>query len=152
MVVLDPEFKVLRWDKGIKVWIYTSQARKLKREKKYKEARQLLERALAINPRCSWAAFVRADMAFDLDQYEFAVQCCNQALDGDMDFHMIPWSEPLMKQVIYFLQGLSYDVLGQRQEAIACYQKVIAMGRDPQYSIYYDDAKKYKEKPFSKKK
>ncbi|NIO49753.1 MAG: hypothetical protein GTN73_10020 [Candidatus Aminicenantes bacterium] len=152
MVALDPEFKILRWNRGIRVWIYTSQARKLKREKKYNEARQLLERALAINPRCSWAAFVRADMAFDLEQYEFAVQCLIRALDGDMDFHMIPWSEPLMKQVIYFLQGLSYDLLGQRQDAIACYKEVIAMGRDLQYSIYYDDAKKYKEKPYSKKK
>ncbi|MFB0565290.1 MAG: M1 family aminopeptidase [Candidatus Aminicenantaceae bacterium] len=148
-VLLDPEFKALRWDESIRIWLYTSNARKLKRKKKYNQAVELLDRALTINPRCSWAAFERADVAFDLGRYELAVQYCKRALKGDLDFHMIPWPEEQMRQAIYLLQGLSQDLLGQRQEAVGSYRKVIAMGRDPRFALYYDYAKKYIEKPFS---
>jgi hypothetical protein len=151
-IFLDPEFKILRWDGRIKILLYTSQARKLNRAKKYREAEKLLDRALALGPQSSWAAFERASVAFALDQYESTVKYCMQALKGDLDFHMIPWSEALMRQVILLLQGMSYDLLGERQNAMTCYKKVIVMGRNAQYPRFYDQARQYLEKPASKDK
>lgn len=151
-VLFDPEFKILRWDEGIKVWLYTAKGRKLIISKKYEEAAKLLDRALAMNPGCSWAAFEKGHLAYIQEQYGLAIQCFNQALNGDLDFRMITWPPEQIKQIMYLVQGISYDSLGKRQEAVSCYQKVIEMERDSRFPFYYDDAKKYIEKPFSEKK
>lgn len=151
-VLLDPEYKVLRWDEDIKVWLYTSKGRKLMLRKNYEEAEKLLDIALKINPRCSWAAIERANVSYLRDQYEHAIQYYTQALNGDLDFHMMPWPPEQIKQVTQLFLGVSFDLLGKRKEALACYQKVVKMGRDSRFSYYYDKAKEYLKKPASKKK
>jgi len=151
-VLLDPDYNVLRWDETIKVLIYTSTGRKLMRRKKFKEAEKFFDQALKINPLCSWAALERANSAVSQDQYELAIQYYNQALTGDLDFHMMPWPDEQIIQVLYLWLGISHDVIGQRTEAISYYKKTIAMGRHPRFSSYYDRAKEYLEKPASIKK
>jgi len=151
-VLLDPEYKVLRWDDDIRVWLYTSSGRKLVHNKKYKEAEKLLDRALQINPNCSWAALERAAAAELQDQIELALRFYLQALDGDLNFHLIPWPHEQLIQVLYLSVGYCYDLLGKRKEAITWYQKVIQTGRDPRFAFYYDKAQEYLKKPASKKK
>lgn len=151
-VLLDPEYKVLRWDDDIRVWLYTSRGRKLVHNKKYKEAEKLLDRALQINPNCSWAALERAAVAELQDQIELALSLYLQGLDGDMNFHLIPWPHEQLIQVLYLSVGYCYDLLGKRKEAVAWYQKVIQTGRDARFAFYYDKAQEYLKKPASKKK
>lgn len=149
-VLLDPEYKILRWDEDIKVWLYTSNGRKLILRKKYKEAERLLGQALKINSLCSWAALERANAAYLQEQYELAIQYYRQTLEGDLDFHMMPWPHEQIMQVLYLFLGISHDLLGKRQEAITWYQKVIEMGRNPRFAFYYDQAREYLKKPAKK--
>lgn len=151
-VLLDPDYNVLRWDKAIRVLIYTSTGRKLMRQKKFKEAEKFFDQALKMNPQCSWAALEKANSAISQDQYELAIQYYNQALTGDLDFHMMPWPHEQIIQVLHLWLGISHDVIGQRTEAISFYEKTIAMGRHPRFSSYYDKAKEYLKKPASIKK
>jgi aminopeptidase N len=151
-VLLDPEYKVLRWDDDLRVWLYTSSGRKLVHNKRYKEAEKLLDLALQINPNCSWAALERAATAELQDQIELALRLYLQALDGDLNFHLIPWPHEQLIQVLYLSVGYCYDLLGERQQAVAWYQKVIQTGRDPRFAFYYDKAQGYLKKPASKKK
>ncbi len=151
-VLLDPEYKVLRWDDDIRVWLYTSKGRKLVHNKKYKEAEKLLDNALELNPGCSWAALERASVAELQDQIELALLLYLQALDGDMNFHLIPWPHEQLIQVLYLSVGYCYDLLGKRKKAITWYQKVIQAGRDSRFAFYYDKALEYLKKPASKKK
>lgn len=151
-VLLDPEYKVLRWDDDIRVWLYTSKGRKLVHNKNYREAEKLLDRALQINPNCSWAALERASVAELQDQIELALRLYLQALDGDLNFHLIPWPHEQLIQVLYLSVGYCYDLLGKRKQAVTWYQKVIQTGRDPRFAFYYDKAQQYLKKPASKKK
>lgn len=151
-VLLDPEFKVLRWDEDIKAWLYTVSGRKLMIRRDYKEATRLLDSALEINPRCTWAALERGNVAYIQGKYEIAVQYYTQALNGDLDFRMTPWPPEQIRQRLHLLLGISYDLVGKRQEAVACYQRVVEMGRNSRYPTSYDKAKEYIEKPASIKK
>ncbi len=151
-VLLDPEYNVLRWDDDIRVWLYTSRGRKLVHNKEYNEAKKLLDRALQINPDCSWAALERAAVAELQDQIELALHLYLQALDEDLNFHLIPWPQEQLIQVLYLSVGYCYDLLGKRIQAITWYQKVIQTGRDPGFAFYYDKAQEYLKKPASKKK
>ncbi len=151
LVLLDPEFKVLRWDDDIKIWIYTSMGRKLLFRKKYEEAERLFDRALWIDPARSWPALERGNTAYRQDQYELAIKYYTQALDGDLDFHLMPWPHEQIVQVLHLWLGICHDLLGMRQEAISFYQKTITMGRHPRFYFYYDKAKEYLLKPASKK-
>ena len=150
-VLLDPEYKILRWDQDIKIWIYTSMGRKLLFQKKYEQAERLFDRALWIDPTRSWPALERGNTAYLQDQYEMAIKYYSQALNGDLDFHLMPWPHEQIIQVLHLWLGICHDLLGRRQEAISYYQKTIAMGRHPRFSFYYDKAKEYLKKPASKK-
>lgn len=148
-VSLDPDHHLLRWDESIKVLIYTAAGRKLMRQKKYEEADKLFDHALKINPQCSWASLERANNAFVQDQYDLAIQYYTQALNGDLDFHLMPWPHEQIIQVLHLWLGISHDLIGKRSEAISYYKKTIAMGRHPRFSTYYDKAKEYLKKPAS---
>jgi len=50
--------------------------------------------------------------------------------------------------MIYLRKGVSYDLLGKRQEALECYQKIIDMGFDSRFPSYYERAERYIKNPF----
>jgi uncharacterized protein YneR len=59
-LLLDPEFKVLRWDDRIRVWIYAAKGRKLLANRQYQEGETLLDKSLELNPKSTWAATEKA--------------------------------------------------------------------------------------------
>jgi hypothetical protein len=142
-VLLDPEFKVLRWDDSIRVWIYAAKGRKLLAERQYEEGKIILEKALELNPKSTWAATEKANAAYFQGHYEEAIQYFNQALEGDQDFSLIPWPPEQLMQMIHLRKGVSYDLLGRRQDALKCYQKIIDMGLDSRFPSYFEKAKRY---------
>jgi tetratricopeptide (TPR) repeat protein len=149
--LLNPEYKVLRWDDDIRIWLYTSEGRKLVHDKRYKEAEKLLDRAVQLNPDCSRAALERASAAELQDQIKLALRFNLQAFDGDMNFHLIPWPHEQLIQVLYFSVGYCYDLLGSGQQAVTLYQKRIQSGCDPRFAYYCDKAREHLKKPASKK-
>jgi len=56
---------------------------------------------------------------------------------------MIPWPPEQLLQMIYLRKGVSYDLLGKRQDAIKCYKKIVDMGIDPRFLSYYEKAERY---------
>ncbi len=147
-VVLDPEFKVLRWDDSIRVWIFAAKGRKLLAERQYAEGEVFLDKALELNPKSTWAATEKANSAYFQGHYEAAIQYFNQALDGDRDFRMIPWPPEQLMQMIYLRKGVSYDLLGKRQDALTCYQEIIDRGLDPRFPSYFEKAQRYIKNAF----
>lgn len=147
-ILLDPEFKILRWDDSIKVWICAAKGRKLLANRQYEEGEVFLDKALELNPKSTWAATEKANAAYFQGHYETAIQYFDQALRGDRDFRMIPWPPEQLMQMIYLRKGVSYDLLGKRQDALSCYQKIIDMGPDPRFPSYYEKAKKYTKNAF----
>jgi tetratricopeptide (TPR) repeat protein len=147
-ILLDPEFKILRWDDSIRVWILAAKGRKLLAERQYKEGVVFLNKALELNPKSTWAATEKANAAYFQGHYEAAIQYFDQALEGDRDFRMIPWPPEQLMQMIYLRKGVSYDLLGRRQDALKCYQEIIDMGLDPRFPSYYEKAKRYIQNAF----
>jgi tetratricopeptide (TPR) repeat protein len=147
-VLLDPEFKVLRWDKNIHVWIYAAKGRKLLANRQYEEGEVFLDKALELNPKSTWAATEKANAAYFQGHYEQAIEYFDQALRGDRDFRMIPWPPEQLMQMIYLRKGVSFDLLGKRQEALTCYQEIIDMGLDPRFPSYFEKAKRYTKNAF----
>jgi tetratricopeptide (TPR) repeat protein len=150
-ILLDPEFKVLRWDDRIKVWVYAANGRKLLANRQYKEGEIFLDKALELNPQSTWAATEKANSAYFQGHYEAAVHYFDQALEGDRDFRMIPWPPEQLMQMIYLRKGVSYDLLGKRQEALDCYRKIIDTGPDSRFPSYYEKAERYVKNPFFNK-
>jgi tetratricopeptide (TPR) repeat protein len=147
-VLLDPEFKVLRWDDSIRVWIFAAKGRKLLAERQYAEGEVFLDKSLELNPKSTWAATEKANSAYFQGHYEAAIQYFNQALDGDRDFRMIPWPPEQLMQMIYLRKGVSYDLLGKRQDALTCYQEIIDRGLDPRFPSYFEKAQRYIKNAF----
>jgi aminopeptidase N len=147
-VLLDPEFKVLRWDDSIRVWIYAAKGRRLLANRQYEEGEVFLDKALELNPRSTWAATEKANAAYFQGHYEAAIQYFNQALVGDGDFRMIPWPPEQLMQMIYLRKGVSYDLLGKRQDALDCYKEIIEMGADPRFPSYFEKAQRYMKNAF----
>jgi tetratricopeptide (TPR) repeat protein len=148
---LDPEFKILRWDDNIRVWIYAAKGRKLLADRQYQEGETFLDKALKLNPRSTWAATEKANSAYFQGHYEAALRYFNNALEGDRDFRMVPWPPGQLLQMIYLRKGVSYDLLGMRQEALECYQKIIEMGFDSRFPSYYEKAQRYLKNAFFNK-
>jgi tetratricopeptide (TPR) repeat protein len=147
-ILLDPEFKILRWDKGIRVWVLAAKGRKLLAERQYDEGEVFLDKALELNPKSTWAATEKANAAYFQGHYGEAIQYFNQVLKGDRDFRMIPWPPEQLMQMIYSRKGVSYDLLGRRQDALMSYQEIIDMGPDPRFPSYYGKAERYIKNAF----
>jgi tetratricopeptide (TPR) repeat protein len=150
-ILLDPEFKILRWDDSIRVWNYAAKGRKLLANRQYEEGEVFLDKALELNPRSTWAATEKANAAYFQGHYEAAIQYFDQALGGDRDFRMIPWPPEQLMQMIYLRKGVSYDHLGKRQEALSCYQEIIDRGPDPRFPSYFEKAQRYMRNAFFNK-
>lgn len=147
-ILLDPEFKILRWDDSIRVWIYAAKGRKYLANRQYEEGEVFLDKALELNPKSTWAATEKANAAYFQGHYEEAIKHYDQALEGDLDFRMIPWPPEQLMQMIFLRKGVSYDLLGKRQDALSCYQKIIDIGPDPRFPSYHDKAKRYMANAF----
>ncbi len=147
-LTLDPEFKVLRWDDSIRVWIYAAKGRKLLANRQYEEGEVFLNKALDLNPKSTWAATEKANAAYFQGHYEAAIQYFDLALEGDRDFRIIPWPPEQLMQMIYLRKGVSYDLLGKRQDALASYQEIIDMGLDPRFPSYFKKAERYIKNAF----
>jgi aminopeptidase N len=150
-LLFDPEYKILRWDDSIRVWIYAAKGRKLLANRQYEDGEVFLDKALKLNPKSTWAATEKANAAYFQGHYEAAIRYFDLALKGDQDFRMIPWPAEQLMQMIYLRQGVSYDLMGKRQDALICYQKIIDMGLDFRFPSYYEKAKRYRKNAFFNK-
>jgi len=140
-VVLDPNGKVLRNSKELQMSVALSLGDDLKQKGNYVEAISAYEDALALDSYKSLAHFRLAEVFFQQSNLQSAANSFRDALNGDKDPEWIEvWC--------YIYLGKIYDILGQRQRAMAEYNKAVNTKNDT-YGAQ-EEAQKWLAVPFTR--
>jgi tetratricopeptide (TPR) repeat protein len=117
-VVLDPNNKLLRDSKELQTSVQLSLGNDLKQKGDFVEAIRAFESAIKLEPHRSLAHFRLAEVFYEQFNLQSAANSFRDALNGDKD---PKWIEVWC----YIYLGKIYDILGQRQRAMAEYSKAI---------------------------
>jgi tetratricopeptide (TPR) repeat protein len=117
-VVLDPNNKLLRDSKELQTSVQLSIGNDAKQKGDFVEAVRAYENALKLDPRRSLVHFRLAETFYEQFNLQSAANSFRDALNGDRD---PKWIEVWC----YIYLGKIYDILGQRQRAMAEYTKAI---------------------------
>ena len=140
-VTLDPDDRLLRDSKELRMSVQLSMGNDLKQKGDYVEAIQAYEAALKLNPHRSIAHFRLAEVFFEQFNLQSAANSFRDALNGDKD---PKWIEVWC----YIYLGKIYDILGQRQRAVAEYNRALNTKDDTNSA--QDEAKKWLAAPFTR--
>ncbi len=117
-VVLDPGNKLLRDSRELQTSVQLSIGNDLKQKGDFVEAIRAYEGALKLSPNRSIAHFRLAETFYEQFNLQSAANSFRDALNGDRDPRWIEvWC--------YIYLGKIYDILGQRQRAMAEYTKAV---------------------------
>ncbi len=140
-VVLDPDNRILRDSKELQMDVQLTMGDDLRQKGDYVEAIRAYEAALKLNPHKSIAHYRLAEVFFEQFNLQSAANSFRDALNGDRDPKWIEvWS--------YIYIGKIYDVLGQRQRAMAEYNKAVNTKDDTNGA--QAEAKKWLSTPFTR--
>ncbi len=140
-IELDPNGKILRDSEQMQVSVYVALGEEYQTQGEYVSAIREFEKAKTLNPRSSYAFYRLGETFFLQHSYSNAANSFRDALNGDLQPEWVEtWTH------IYL--GKIYDILGQRQRALAEYTKAINSGIN--YNGAQDEAQKYLNEPFSK--
>lgn len=117
-VVLDPANKLLRDSRELRTSVQLAMGNDLIQAGSYVEAVRAYEEALKLSPHRSLAHFRLAEAFFEQFNLQSAANSFRDALNGDKD---PKWIEVWC----YIYLGKIYDILGQRQRAMAEYTKAL---------------------------
>jgi len=117
-VVLDPNNKLLRDSKELRTSVHLSMGNDLKQSGSFVEAIHAYEEALKLSPHRSLVHFKLAEVFFEQFSLQSSANSFRDALNGDKD---PKWIEVWC----YIYLGKIYDILGQRQRAMAEYTKAL---------------------------
>jgi tetratricopeptide (TPR) repeat protein len=141
-VVLDPEQKLLRNSPEMEVSVHIALGYELFQKNQFLESIREYERAIKLHPRSSLAHFRLGEVFFEQLNTQSAGNAFRDALNGDLQ---PKWTEPLS----HLYLGKIFDILGERERALAEYQKVINAKDNTLGAV--DQAEKYSKEPFTKK-
>jgi aminopeptidase N len=140
-VVLDPDNRLLRNSSQLQMSVQLSMGDDLKQKGELVEAIRAYEAALKLNPHKSLAHFRLAEVFYDQFNLQAAANSFRDALNGDRDPKWVEvWS--------YIYLGKIYDILSQRQRAMAEYNKAINTKDDTDGA--QAEAKKWLASPFTR--
>ncbi len=117
-VVLDPGNKLLRDSKELRTAVQLSLGNDLKQAGSFVEAIHAYDEALKLSPHRSLVHFGLAEVFYEQFNLQPAANSFRDALNGDKD---PKWIEVWC----YIYLGKIYDILGQRQRAMAEYTKAL---------------------------
>lgn len=117
-VVLDPRNKLLRDSAELQTSVQLSLGDDMKRKGDFVEAIRAYQNALKISPRNSLAHFRLAEVFYEQYNLDAAARTFREALNGDRN---PKWIEVWC----YIYLGKIFDILGQRQRAMAEYTKAV---------------------------
>jgi tetratricopeptide (TPR) repeat protein len=118
MILLDPNNKLLRDSKELQIAVQISLGNDLKQKGDFVGSVRAYESALKIDSHRSIAHFRLAEVFYEQFNLQSAANSFRDALNGDKD---PKWIEVWC----YIYLGKIYDILGQRQRAMAEYTKAI---------------------------
>lgn len=140
-VVLDPNNSLLRDSKELQTSVQITLGNDLKQKGDFVEAIRAYEAALRLSSHRSIAHFRLAEAFYEQFNLQSAANSFRDALNGDKD---PKWIEVWC----YIYLGKIYDILGQRQRAMAEYTKAINT-KDDTFGAQ-SEAKKWLASPFTR--
>ena len=115
-IVLDPQNKILRDSTELRTSVQISLGDDMRQSNNYLEAVRAYDEALRLSPRRSLARYRLAETFFEQQNLQSAANAFRETLNGDLD---PKWIETWC----YIYLGKIYDILGQRQRAMAEYTR-----------------------------
>jgi tetratricopeptide (TPR) repeat protein len=141
-VVVDPDAKILRSSEELRQGVIVRRGIEHFREQEYVEAEQQFQAAIKLNRGNSWAWYNLGLLYMTQRNWNKALDAFDQALNGNVRPDWIEvWS--------YIYRGNSWDMIGQRERAIAEYNKAIGNGNN--YDNAQETARGYISQPYGKK-
>ncbi|MEP7336457.1 MAG: M1 family aminopeptidase, partial [Acidobacteriota bacterium] len=142
-VVVDPDTKLLRSSESLREGVIVRRGIEHFREQEYVEAEQQFQAAIKLNRGNSWAWYNMGLLYMAQRNWKKALDAFEQTLNGNVRPDWIEvWS--------YIYSGNSWDMVGQRERAVAEYNKAISNGNN--YDNAQEAAKGFLAEPFGKKK
>ena len=137
---LDPNGKVLSDSPRMRIAVNVALGEEYQALKEFLPAIREFEKATQLNPRTSIAHYRLGEVFFEQRNLSTAANSFRDALNGD---RKPDWVETW----IHIYLGKIYDVLGQRQRALAEYQKAVNTKVD--YNSAQAEAQKYLKETYS---
>ena len=138
---LDPHGKILRDSEEMRVAVHLALGEEYQATAEFVTAIREYEKAKQLNPRSSLAHFRLGEVFFEQQNLSTAANSFRDTLNGDLKPEWVEsWT--------HIFLGKIYDILGQRQRAMAEYQKAINTRND--YNGAQAEAQKYLEEAFTK--
>jgi aminopeptidase N len=140
-VVLDPNQKMLRDSPELRTSVQLSLGDDLKKKGSLVEAIRAYDDALKLSPKSSLIHFRLAEVFYEQFNLQSAANSFREALNGDM-------SPKWVEVWCYIYLGKIYDILGQRQRAMAEYTKAVNTKDDTNGA--QAEANKWLKSPFTR--
>ncbi|GBC80977.1 Aminopeptidase N [bacterium HR10] len=138
-IVVDPEFQILHLTDHIRIAVVVRRGIEHLKNREYPEAEQQFRAALELDALSSWAHYNLGLLYFEQRNFQRALDAFTDALNGDKrPSWVVVWS--------YIYRGNCYDALGERERAIAEYQK--AMETKDDYNGAQEIARQYLNHPY----
>lgn len=138
---IDPKGKILMDSERMRVAVAIALGDEYRAAGEHVSAIQEYERAIDLNPRSSLAHFRLGETFFEQHSYSNAANSMRDCLNGDLKPEWVEtWA--------HIFLGKVYDVLGQRQRALAEYQKAINSKND--YNGAQAEAERLTREPYTK--
>jgi aminopeptidase N len=142
-VIVDPDTKLLRSSESLREGVIVRRGIEHFREQEYVEAEQQFQAAIKLNRSNSWAWYNLGLLYMQQRNWKKALDAFEQTLNGNVKPDWIEvWS--------YIYSGNCWDMVGQRERAVAEYNKAISNGNN--YDNAQEAAKGFLAEPFGKKK
>jgi aminopeptidase N len=141
-VVVDPNNKILRMSDDLRVSIIARRGIEQMKEGIYAEAQQQFEAALKLDRSNSWVYYNLGLLFLEQRNWQQALDNLEASLIGNLK---PTWIEAWA----HIKRGNAYDAKGERQRAVAEYNKAVASGID--YDNAQAVAKKYLATPYDPK-
>jgi aminopeptidase N len=142
-VIVDPDAKIMRSSPELREGVIVRRGIEHFKEQEYIEAEQQFQAAIKLNRGNSWAWYNLGLVYMTQRNWNKALDAFDQALNGNLRPNWIEvWS--------FIYRGNSWDAIGQRERAIAEYNKAISNGNN--YDNAQAAAQGFISEPFGKKK
>lgn len=142
-VIVDPDNKVIKSSEELRQGVIVRRGIEHFREQEYTEAEQQFQAAIKLNRGHSWAWYNLGVLYMTQRNYSKALDAFDQGLNGNLRPDWIEvWA--------YIYRGNAWDALGQRERAVAEYNKAISNGGN--YENAQAVAQQYLQTPFDTKK
>ena len=142
-VIVDPDAKILRSSEELRQGVIVRRGIEHFREQEYVEAEQQFQAAIKLNRGNSWAWYNLGLLYMTQRNWNKALDAFDQVLGGNLRPDWVEvWS--------YIYRGNSWDAIGQRERAIAEYNKAVGNGNN--YDNAQAAAQQFLAEPFGKKK